>query len=110
VKKMIAIASAIALGAALPVLGCDYPDEGTMPLRRALTRVQMLPETEAWQQGRRDAGELVQYRLLLAKEYIFRGKCHWTVETTANGNLWRRFYVSPDGKSVLRAGSDARLY
>src|SRR5258708_29369511 len=27
---------------------CDYPDEGNMPLRRALTSVQMLPETDAW--------------------------------------------------------------
>lgn len=91
----------ICLALALPALACDYPDEGNMPLRRALTRVQMLPETETWQRERRDAGDAVQYRLLLEKEFFFNGKCHWTVETTAEGKLWRRFYVSPDGRSVL---------
>ncbi len=100
-QKLIAVTLGVALGTALPALGCDYPDEGTMPLRRALTRVQMLPDTEAWQRGRRDAGDVVQYRLLLENEFFFNGKCHWTVETTADGKLWRRFYVSPDGKSVL---------
>jgi hypothetical protein len=80
---------------------CAYPDEGTMPLRRALTRVQMLPQTEAWHRQRRDAGEAVQYQLLLDQEYFKKGKCHWTVDALADGKLWRRFYVSPDGKSVL---------
>jgi len=27
---------------------CEYPDQGTMPLHRAVTRVKLLPETEAW--------------------------------------------------------------
>jgi hypothetical protein len=83
------------------VMACPYPDEGTMPLRRALTRVQMLPETEAWQRERRDAGEPVQFRLFLEKEAYFNRKCHWTVEAVAKDEVWRRFYVSPDGKSVL---------
>ena len=80
---------------------CDYPDEGTMPLHRALTKVKLLPETEAWQAEKRKANEPVQFRLLLSKEAWFNRKCYWTVEAVAKDELWRRFYVSPDGKSVL---------
>ena len=72
-----------------------------MPLRRALTRVQMLPETETWLRERKEAGEPVQFRLLLEKEAWFNRQCHWTVEAVAKDEVWRRFYVSPDGKSVL---------
>ena len=93
----------ICLALALPALACDYPDEGNMPLRRALTRVQMLPETETWQRERRDAGDAVQFRLLLEETVILKKRCHWVVEALADGKLWRRFYVSPDGKSVLSA-------
>ena len=82
---------------------CAYPDEGNMPLHRALTRVQMLPETEAWQRARRDAGDVVQYRLSLEEFVFLKNKCHWTVEALADGKVWRRFYVSPDGRSVLPA-------
>jgi hypothetical protein len=103
------IVFAICFALALPVLACDYPDEGNMPLRRALTRVQMLPETETWQRERRDAGDVVQFRLFLEKEAFFNNKCHWTVEATADGKLWRRFYVSPDGKSVLRENADGQI-
>ena|SRR5258708_7914489 len=81
---------------------CDYPDEGNMPLRRALTSVQMLPETDAWRRERRDAGDAVQFRLLLEETVFVRKRCYWTVEALAEAGLWRRFYVSPDGKSVLR--------
>jgi len=70
-------------------------------LSRAVAKVRMLPETQAWQRERRRAGELVQFRLLLEKEAYFNRKCHWTVEAAANDQVWRRFYVSPDGKSVL---------
>ena len=91
----------ICLALALPAFACDYPDEGNMPLRRALTRVQMLPETETWQRERRDAGDAVQFRLLLEETVILKKRCYWSVEALAEGKLWRRFYVSPDGKSVL---------
>lgn len=80
---------------------CSYPDEGTAPLRRALTKVQSLPETESWLRERKAAGEPVQFRLLLDKEAYFNRKCHWTVEAVAKDGVWRRFYVSPDGESVL---------
>lgn len=93
---------ALLLFGVLPALACPYPDEGTMPLRRALTRVQMLPEALAWERERREAGELVQYRLLLEQEKRVRGRCYWTVEALAGGEVWKRFYVTPDGRSILR--------
>jgi hypothetical protein len=108
VRKLIVISLGAALGASLPALGCEYPDEGTMPLRRALTRVQMLPETEAWQRGRRDAGDSVQFRLLLEQTVILKRRCYWTVEALSDGRLWRRFYVTPDGNSVLPEERAAR--
>jgi hypothetical protein len=73
-----------------------------MPLRRALTRIQMLPEAVEWERGRRDAGELVQYELSLRETLERNGQCYWTVRATSNGTLWKRFYVTPDGKSVRR--------
>ena len=86
-----------------PLLGlaCDYPDEGNMPLRRAVTRVKLLPETEAWAAAVHKTGAVVQYALSLDREWHQGGRCYWTVEARAEGSTWRRFYVSPDGKSVL---------
>jgi hypothetical protein len=95
----------ICLALALPALACDYPDEGNMPLHRALTRVRMLPETESWQRERREAGDVVQFRLLLEETVLLKKRCYWAVEALADGKLWRRFYVSPDGKRVLREKS-----
>jgi hypothetical protein len=95
----------ICVALALPALACEYPDEGNMPLRRALTRVQMLPETEAWQRARRELGDAVQFRLLLEETVVLKKRCYWTVEALADGKLWRRFYVSPDGKNVLASAT-----
>jgi hypothetical protein len=93
---------AIALAAvSLPASACDYPDEGTMPLRRAVSRVKYLPATEAWAKGMHDAGAVVQYALSLDREWHHQGRCHWIVEARAQGGTWRRFYVSPDGMSVF---------
>src|SRR3954469_23977169 len=87
------ILAPICLALALPAFACEYPDEGNMPLRRALTRVQMLPETEIWQRARRDAGDAVQFRLLLDETVVRKNRCYWIVEALAEGKLWRRFYV-----------------
>jgi hypothetical protein len=87
----------------LAALACDYPDEGNMPLRRAVTKVKLLPETEAWAAAVHKAGAVVQYALLLDREWHKGGRCYWTLEARAEGSTWRRFYVSPDGKSVLSA-------
>ena|SRR2546423_2940888 len=85
----------------LAALACDYPDEGNMPLHRAVTKVKLLPETEAWAAALHRTGEVVQYALSLDREWHRSGRCYWTVEARAEGNTWRRFYVSPDGKRVL---------
>lgn len=72
-----------------------------MPLRRAVTRVKLLPETEAWAADMHKAGAVVQYALSLDREWHKNGRCYWIVEARAQGDTWRRFYVAPDGKRVL---------
>lgn len=83
---------------------CDYPDEGNLPLRRAATRVKMLPDTHAWTSEVHKTGAVVHYAVLLERTVLAGGRCHWTVEVSADGKLWQRFYVSPDGESVLAEG------
>ena len=85
----------------LAAIACDYPDEGNLPLRRAVTKVKLLPETEAWAAAAHKTGAVVQYALSLDREWHRGGRCYWTVEARAEGSTWRRFYVSPDGKRVL---------
>ena len=85
----------------LAALACDYPDEGNLPLRRAVTKVKLRPETEAWAAAVHKTGAVVQYALSLDREWRRDGRCYWTVEARAEGSTWRRFYVSPDGKRVL---------
>ena len=85
--------------AAVPALACDYPDEGNTPLRRAVARVKYLPEIEAWAAAMRKAGAHVQYALLLDHPALKDGRCYWTVEVRANGEVWKRFLVTPDGTS-----------
>ena len=84
-------------------LACDYPDEGNRPLRRAVALVRDMPEVAAWAERMHDAGELVQYVVLLEQPVRLNGACYWTVETRAKGATWRRFYVTPDGKRVVPA-------
>ena len=87
----------------LSAAACDYPDEGTMPLHRAVTKVKLLPETEAWAAGLHKEGAVVQYALMLDREWRKDGRCYWTVEARAEGKTWRRFYVTPDGKRLVVA-------
>src|SRR5262245_8336729 len=89
------------LWCAIPVHACDYPDLGTMPMHRAVTRVKLLPETEAWATYLHKTGVVVQYVLLLEEELEHGGRCYWTVEAIADGKVWRRFYVTPDGARLL---------
>ena len=93
------------LGAlALPALACEFPDEGGMPLRRAVTRIQLLPEVDAWADAMHRNRVAVQYVVRLDEPVrgVGReaGRCFWPVEVRADGKLWRRFLVSPDGKSI----------
>jgi hypothetical protein len=98
-KRLLAIVWLVAVA---PAVACPYPDQGTMPLRRAVTRVELLPETDAWARDMRKSGVVVQYAVLLEETLEQAGRCYWTVEVRADGKLWRRFFVSPDGKGVLR--------
>jgi hypothetical protein len=92
----------VCLFSARPALACEYPDEGNLPLRRAVTKVRLLPEIEAWSAAARKAGAAVQYALLLEQTLHSGGRCYWTIEVRADGETWRTFHVSPDGKKLLR--------
>jgi hypothetical protein len=83
-----------------PTFACDYPDEGGMPLRRAVTRVQMQAEVDAWAEHMRKSGRLVEYLVKLDEPVREGGKCFWPVEVRVEGKTWRRFLVTPDGKTV----------
>jgi hypothetical protein len=95
------IGFAALLWCAVGAQACGYPDLGNLPLRRAVTKVKLLPETEAWANYLHKTGAIVQYALLLEQPLNHAGRCYWTVEAIAEGKLWRRFYVTPDGKRVL---------
>jgi hypothetical protein len=73
-----------------------------MPLRRAVAQVKYLPETEAWAAAMREAGAVVHYALHLDRPMREDGRCYWPVEVRAGAALWRRFYVTPDGKTLLK--------
>src|SRR5688572_8369850 len=60
------------------VQACAYPDQGNMPLRRAVTKVKLLPQTEAWAARMHKAGSAVQYALLLERTLEQAGRCYWT--------------------------------
>ena len=74
-----------------------------MPLRRAVSRVKFLPDTQDWAAGQHKAGVVVQYALSLEREWHHDGQCYWTVEARAQGATWRRFNVSPDGEQLFSA-------
>jgi hypothetical protein len=82
------------------VLACDYPDEGNLPLRRAVTKVKLLPEVAAWAQAMHEKGAVVQYALRLDAPLREGRRCYWSLDVSAEGRTWRRFYVTPDGKSL----------
>ena len=74
-----------------------------MPLHRAVTKVKLLPETEAWASQWLKKGTVVQYALMLDRDWHKDGRCYWTVDARAEGETWRRFYVTPDGRRLLKA-------
>ena len=85
---------------AAPAFACDYPDLGNLPLRRAVTRIEMLPEVSAWARDRIEKGAKPQYAVRLDQPVREAGKCYWPVEVRAEGKLWRRYLVTPDGKDI----------
>jgi hypothetical protein len=98
---------AVCLAFTLPASACNYPDEGNMPLRRAVSKVKFLPETRAWADAMHKEGNVVQYALLLEQSIRRNGRCYWPVEVRSGSELWRRYYVTPDGKQLLRSGGAA---
>ena len=80
---------------------CEFPDEGNMPLRRAVSRIEMLPEVHEWHRSMVEKGVKPQYVVLLDEPVRAAGKCYWPVEVRADGKLWRRYFISPDGKKFL---------
>jgi len=87
---------------AATALACEVPrTEGSMPLRRVVTRVKYLPETEAWQKSL-PQGVIVQFVLLVDSPERIRGRCYWPVEVRASGALWKRFLVAADGRVLGR--------
>ena len=77
------------------------PDDGATPLRSAVTRVKYLAETEAWLKTlSRD--RIAQFVLLVDSPRKIRGDCYWPVEVRASGELWKVFFVTADGKQVLK--------
>jgi hypothetical protein len=96
---LLGVALAGFAGAGFP---CEYPDQGNMPLRRAVTRVEMLPEVHEWHRSTVEKGGKPQYAVRLDEPVHGAGKCYWPVEVRADGKLWRRYLVTPDGKKILR--------
>lgn len=99
--KNIAFLAALALAAAAPASGCEIPDDGPAPWRRAVAKVKYLPETEAWSERMSRERAAVQYVVLLDRPTHVGGRCYWPVEVRAGARLWRRFLVTPDGQGLL---------
>jgi hypothetical protein len=91
----------------VPALACEYPDEGTTPLHRAVKKIELVPEIDEWVRKSRDSGSVVQFTVLLDRPVEVKSRCYWTVEVASGGKLWQRFLVSPDGKN-LRAEVEGR--
>jgi hypothetical protein len=85
---------------AAPALSCEMPDEGGMPLRRAVGRIENLSEVSEWAREMIRTGVKTQYVVRLDEPVHRSGRCYWPVEVRGDGKLWRRYLISPDGKSI----------
>lgn len=77
------------------------PDEGNTPWRRAVAKVRHRAETDAWAARMSRERFHVQYVVSLDAPKHVAGRCYWPVEVRADGRLWKRFLVTPDGRYVL---------
>jgi hypothetical protein len=88
-----------------PAAACEMPDEGNMPMRRAVGRVERLTEVEAWAAHMRRDKVNVQYVVRLDEPVYKEGRgavtCYWPVEVRADGKLWRRYLITPDGRKLI---------
>jgi hypothetical protein len=89
------------MAAAAPAFACEVPDEGgNTPWRRAVAKVKYLPETEAWSMAAQRDKKSVQYVVSLDEPKRVGGRCYWPVEIRAEGKLWKRFLVTPQGDAL----------
>jgi hypothetical protein len=84
-----------------PAGACEMPDEGNMPMRRAVGRVERQADVEAWAAHMRRSKVNVQYVVRLDQPVYQDGRCYWPVEVRADGELWRRYLITPDGRKLL---------
>ncbi len=100
---------AAAVSAAPAALGCEVPDEGgNTPWRRAVAKVKYLPQTEAWSEAAHQAKKSVQYVVSLDEPKQVGGRCYWPVEIRADGKLWKRYLVTPQGDAMREDRAAAR--
>ncbi len=62
--------------------------------------VRHLPQTEAWSMAAQRAKQSVQYVVSLDEPKHAGGRCYWPVEVRAEGRLWKRFLVTPQGDAL----------
>ena len=87
---------------------CRVPDDGGTPLRRAVSKVKYLAETEAWERETMKTAT-VQYVLSISAPRRYGKNCYWPVEARAGDRVWNTFYVTPLGDRVLVAGPGGKL-
>ena len=86
--------------AAAGAFACEVPDDGgNTPWRRAVTKVRVLPETEAMAQMQPDRS-VMRYVVSLDAPRHLAGRCWWPVEVRVDGRLWKRFLVTPQGDAL----------
>ena len=97
----------LVVGSAALGADCRVPDDG-MPLRRAVTKIKYLPETEAWERAAMKTAA-VQYVLSIDTPLQHGRHCYWPVQVRAGDQVWNTFYVTPLGDRVLVAGPGGKL-
>ena len=96
-----ALAALLSLAGA-PALACEAPEDASgSTWRHAVARVKYLPETEAWADLMQRERNVVQYVVSLDEPKYVQGRCYWPVEIRAEGKVWKRFLVTPDGKTAI---------
>jgi len=66
--------------------GCEVPDEGNTPWRRAVAKVKYLPQTEAWSEAARRAKKSVQYVVSLDQAQHLGGRCYWPAKSASRAD------------------------
>ena len=78
------------------IIECKEDGKELVVSRRALLQEGERERAEAMRRNKVS----VQYLVCLDEPVRERDHCYWPVEVRGDGKLWRRYLVSPDGKSV----------